>query len=357
MARIALKNFNLTIGDREFIVVAGPNENEISAVVRAIAGLDATQGEILIDDKPGSGLRPDERDVALLSHDYTPYPGLSVHENLAIGLKQRRFADAEIKKRIAAVADALKLQEQLDRRAGSLLHAERQLVGLARLMARQPRVYLFDRPFAGFGAADASRARAAIGELQQRAGATIVFATNDPAEALALGTRTVIIVDGAVQQDAGAQAIYNSPANLAVAKYFGNPPMNLVRGTVKAERGAVTFAEAGEGTVALHLPPSDFGPVAGLAGKPVILGFRPEAVRISSSQDAPKGPGTSFRALVDRAERKGSWTDLYLRTGAHELICRTDGWESEGGRRLQFEVDLSKVHFFGENGRTVGPPT
>jgi multiple sugar transport system ATP-binding protein len=353
MATIALKNLDgrmdLTIRDREFVVLAGPG-SEGSAIVRAVAGLAAApQGEILFDDKSLKGIRPNERDVALLSHDYVPFPRLSVYENLALGLKQRRFGDAEIKKRIAAVAETLGIKERLGLPANSLSPAECRFVGLARVMVRQPRVFLFDRPFADLGTEAASRGRAAITELQQRAATTIIYATNNPAEALAFATRTVVIEGGSVQQDAEAQAIYDAPANLAVAGFFGDPPMNLVQGTLKVDREAVTFAEAGEGTIALALP--RFEAAKDLAGQPVTLGFRPESIRIALSPDGANRPGQSFRALVERAEPRGSQTDLYLRTGAHELVCRTASWESQGGRRLEFAIEPAKTHLFsGENG-------
>ena len=353
MATVTLKNLvaglDLTIGDREFIVLAGPGD-EGSAIVRAVAGLtDTAAGEILFDEKPINNIAPGERDVALLSHDYVPYPGLSVYENLALGLKQRRFGEAEIKKRIAAVAGALGIQDRLESPADSLSISERRFVGLARAMVRQPRVYLFDRPFANLRSADADRGRAAIAELQQRASATMIYATNDPMEALAFSTRAAVIIGGAVQQNAEAQAVYDAPANLLVAKFFGDPPMNLVQGTLKVDREVVTFAEAGEGTIALALP--FFDGSRDLAGQPVTLGFRPESIEIAPSADGSNRPGKGFRALVERVESRGSHTDLYLCTGAHELVCRTGHWESQGGRRLQFAIDPAKTHLFsGQDG-------
>jgi multiple sugar transport system ATP-binding protein len=346
MATVALKNLNLTIRDREFVILAGPDV-AVSEIVRAIAGLaEAPPGEILFDDKPIQDIAPPERDVALLSHDYVPYPRLSVYENLAIGLKQRRFGDAEIKKRIAAVAEAVQIQDQLELSPDSLLPEEREFLGLARAMVRQPRVYLFDRPFANLGSEDASRGRAVISELQQRSSATIIYATNDPPEAMAFATRTVIIAGATVQQDADGQTIYDSPANLRVARFFGDPPMNLVKGTLRATRDAVTFAEAGEGTIALELP--FLQAAKDMADRQVILGFRPESVAIAPTPNGSNRPGASFRAVVERAEPKGAQTDLYLRTGAHALICRTAHWERQGGRRLQFTIDPAKTHIFAE---------
>jgi multiple sugar transport system ATP-binding protein len=367
MATVTLKNIGaagltgvlgLTIHDREFVVLTGPDARECSAIVRIIAGLeDISPGDILFDDRRSNDLPAKDRDVAFLSHDYAPYPGLSVYENLAIGLKRRQFGENEMRKRVMAAAEALAMQDRLEAAAKSLPAAERRFLGLARVMVRQPRVYLFDQPFAGLQPLDASRGRAEIVRLHQRSSGTIIYATPDPAEALALGARTVIIESGVVQQDAGAQSIYDSPANLSVAKFFGDPPMNLVNGTLKQERDGLVFVEAGEGTIALHLPGSHFGAAAELVGKSVVLGFRPEAITVAAST-APAGrSGTAFRALVDRTEARGGQTDLYLQTGSHELVCRTADWRNHsGGSRLQFQIQLEKGHLFAsENGRRVTP--
>jgi multiple sugar transport system ATP-binding protein len=200
-------------------------------------------------------------------------------------------------------------------------------------------VYLFDNPFAGLESAGARRGRAEIMKLHQRSSATIVYATNDPAEALGFGERTVVLADGAIQQDGPAKNIYDAPANLAVAKFFGDPPMNLVAGTVKQERNALVFSEAGDGTIATPLPPDRYSIAQDFIGKPVVLGFHPEDVEI--------GAEGGFRALVERAENTGAGTDLSLQTGAHGLIARTLRWDQEaGGHRIQFRVNLEKAHLF-----------
>ena len=339
MASIALKNApnDLLVRDREFVVLAGPGG---SAIVRTIAGLEnVSEGEILFDDRKINGSAPHDRDVALVSHDYLPYPGLSVFENLALGLRRRKFSEAEIKKRIASVATALRLETDLEANAQSLSSERRRLVGLARAMVRQPKVYLFDNPFAGLERAAARRGRSEIIKLHQRSAATIVYATTDPAEALAFGERTVVFADGAIQQDSSAKNIYDAPANLAVAKFFGDPPMNLVAGTLKQERNALVFSEGGDGTIAAPLTLDRFSVAQDFAGKPVVLGFHPGDVEI--------GTDAEFRALVEHAENTGAGTDLYLQTGAHRLIAKALRWDQEaGGHRIQFRVNLEKAHLF-----------
>src|ERR1700736_1634350 len=193
MATVTLKNISgaslkggldLTIRDREFVVLTGPTGCGSSAIVRLIAGLeDVLQGDILFDERRVNDVPPKDREVAMLSHDYMPYPNLSVRDNLAMGLERRKFANSEIEKRVAAAASVLGLQNQLSASPKSLSPEELRFAGLARAMVRQPKVYLFDEPFANLEQAAASRGRAAIAELRQRSSATIICATSDPAEA------------------------------------------------------------------------------------------------------------------------------------------------------------------------------
>jgi multiple sugar transport system ATP-binding protein len=352
MPGITLKNIggvDLAIRDREFVVLTGPIGCGNSAIIRMIAGLaEISLGKILFDEQLVNDVPPKDRDVALLSHDYTPYQGMTVSENLAIGLERRKFASAEIKKRVAAVAETLGLQDQLSAKPQSLSLEEQRFVGLARAMVRRPKVYLFDDPFADLESAAASRGRAAIAALRLRSSSTIVYSTSDPVEALAIGARTVILENGVVQQDTDAQAIFDEPANLFVAKFFGDPPMNLVHGTLKPERDAIVFSEAGDGTIAIRWPASRLSGAKELAGGPVVLGFRPQAVDIAPAPEEANHSSNAFRALVDRAEPKSAETDLYLRTGAHDLICRSRRWagRAEAGHRFQFEIEPEKMHLF-----------
>ncbi|HEV2806718.1 MAG TPA: ABC transporter ATP-binding protein [Chthoniobacterales bacterium] len=367
MANVALRNFtagtlkdgvDLVIGDREFVVLTGPAGFGGSAIVRAIAGLEDVSGGEILFDRPINRVAAKDRDVALVSHDYTPYPALSVFENLAIGLRRRNFGESETKKRIVAVAAVLGLEEELEQKADSLPGGRQRLVGLARAMVRQPKVYLFDEPFRDLDSAAARRARTEIVNLQQRSSATIIYATSAAAEAIALDQRTVVFSSGAIQQDGPARAIYDEPENLAVASFFGNPPMNLVAGTLRQERSGVVFSESGDGTMTLPLPLVRFPEAASLAGKSVFLGLRPEDIEI----EGPVATGTpvvaSFRALVERAEPSGAEATVYLNTGAHSLIARSRRWgqEAGGGRRLQFRATLEKAHLFdAETGGRVTP--
>jgi multiple sugar transport system ATP-binding protein len=358
MATVTLKNvsaagiergLDLTIRDREFAVLCGPIGSSISTIVRVIAGLEeAAQGDLLFDDRRVNAISPKDRDVALVTNDYVPYPRLSVFENLAIGLRRRKFAETEIKKRIGAVASALGLEAELGGNAAQLSREQQIFLGLARAMVRQPKVYLFDEPFADLALSAARRGRSEIVKLYQRSSATIVYATTAPAEALALGQRTVVIVDGAVQQDGIAQDIYNAPANLTVARFFGDPPMNLVRGTLKLERNILVFSETGDGTISMPLSADQFAEANSFVGKPVVLGFRPEDIEIDSAPSDGKPAAGSFRALVERAEPTGAGADLYLQTGAHAVVASGQRWGEAGvgGHRAQFRIKMDNAHLF-----------
>ena len=340
---------DLMLADREFVVLTGPGGSGISAIVRMIAGLeDISEGEILFDNRRIDDLAPRDRDVAFVAHDYAPYPGLTVFENLAMGLRRKNFADTEIGKRIASVAAALGIEAQLETNAETLSTEQRRFAGLARAMVRQPKVYLFDEPFADLEPAAARHGRGEIVKLYRRSPTTIVYATTDPSEALAFGERTVILIDGAIQQDSLAQNIYDAPANLAVAKFFGDPPMNLVAGTLKQERNALLFSEAGDGTMAVPLAADRYSEAKNFIGKPVVFGFHPEDVEIVAE--------SGFRALIERVETRGFETNVYLHTGTHALIARTlrriD--QARDGHRIQCGITLEKAHLFDlETGRRL----
>jgi multiple sugar transport system ATP-binding protein len=359
MAEIVLRNLSiepgselaLQIRDREFVVLTGPPGSGVSRILRIVAGLESSPGEVLLDDRLVNGVAPKDRDVALVTRDYAPYPGMSVFDNLALGLRRRKFPTAEIKKRVQTVAEIMALRELLDREAQTLVPEERQRVALARAMALQPKTFLFDEPFSSLEPEARLRGRAEIKRLHQRFPATIVYATHDPIEAMAMGVRIVVMEQGTVRQDGSAESIYEEPANLFVAKFFGNPPMNLVQGTLKQDRDSLLFSEAGDGTIELRLPNSRFAGARDFAGKPVILGIRPEDIELCSQSTGAEPIDRSqarFRALVDQVELGGSENLFHLQTGTHALVCRTGlgVGQREGGFRAEFGINLGRAHLF-----------
>ncbi len=252
----ALSDLDLEIQDRELVVLLGPPNSGISSVVRVIAGLDeVATGDILIGDRRVNDLVPKDRDIALVPQSYVPYPRMPVSNNLAFALTLRKFPKAEIKKRVLAAAGLLGLQDSLERKPESLSSEERQRVAIARAIALQPKAFLFDRPLATLETEARARMRQEIVKLHQRLQATMVYATHDPVEAMALGARIIVMNEGVVQQEGTALSLYDEPANVFVAGFL-DPPMNLVRGTLKQDRDGIVFRESEEGTIELRLPPS-----------------------------------------------------------------------------------------------------
>jgi multiple sugar transport system ATP-binding protein len=345
--RTAVSDLNLEVQDREHVVLTGPAHCGITSIVRMIAGLDpVSNGDIFIGDRRANDLLPKDRDIALVSQDYAPYPRMSVYENLAFGLKRRKFPNAEIKKRVLAAAEIAGLQELMESKPQSLSSAQRQRVALARAIALQPKVFLFDEPLGNLEPKAREQMRHEIAKLHQRLQATMIYATHDPIDAMALGSRIVVVNAGAIQQDGTALSLYDEPANSFVAEFL-SPPINLVQGTLKLERDSLVFSEQGDGTIEVRWPISEFPAARDLAGQPVLLGIRPEEIRVAQSSTSERSSG-SFRAIVDLVEVVGAEANIHLQTGAHILVCRAGrGMDrSEAGHRLQCELNASKVRLF-----------
>jgi len=344
----AVNGLNLEIEGGEFVILAGPLNCGITSIVRMIAGLDdISKGEIFIDGRRVNDLPPKDRDIALVPKNYTPYPRMPVYENLAFGLRLRKFPSAEIKKRVVAAAEILGLQGLLERKTESLSGEQRQRIAVARSLALQPKVFLFDEPLANLEMTACAQMRNEIAKLHQRLQATMIYATHDPVEALALGGRIVVLNDGAVQQDGPAPMLYDGPANVFVAGFVGSPPMNLVRGALKQDRDWLVFSEADDGTIEVRWPISEFPAGQDFAGKPVLLGIRPEEITIGESSKAEKYGG-GFPAIIELVEMVGAEVNLHLQTGAQRLICRTprvaDHWQA--GQRGRFQLNLNKLCLF-----------
>jgi multiple sugar transport system ATP-binding protein len=235
---------------------------------------------------------------------------------------------------------------------------QRQRLAIARAVALQPKVFLFDELLSGLDGDSRTRLRTEIAKLHPRLQATMIYVTRDPVEAMAVAGRIAVMNDGTIQQEGPAAALYHEPANSFVARFLGAPPMNLVPGTLKLERDSLRFSEAGEGTIEVSLPASDFPGTQDFIGQPVLLGIRPEDIEVTQPvPGAAKHPG-AFPALVELVEPMGSEALIYVQTGANTLVCRSRR-EIEGreaGRRVHCEIDLKKAHLFDPvSTRRLGP--
>ncbi|HMG05607.1 MAG TPA: ABC transporter ATP-binding protein [Chthoniobacterales bacterium] len=356
-----VSNLNLEIADHEFLVLTGPIGGGQSAVIRMVGGLEAvSKGDIFIGDRRLNDVLSKDRDVALVPGNYVPYPRMTVRENIALGLKHRKFAEGEIKKRVTAAAEVLQLQELLDAKPEVLSAEHRQRLALARAIALQPKVFLFDEPLTDLDPATRALMRNEIAKLHQRLQVTTIYVTHDPIEAMALSGRLVVMTDGTIQQDGSAATLYDEPDNFLVARFLGNPPMNLVQGTLKQDRDFVLFSEMEEGTIEVHLPSSEFPLARDFIGKPVVLGIRPEDIQAAVASNTPAKYGGAFPAIVDLIEWAGREAVMHLKTGANTVVCRyRPGIDRpEFGQRGRFEVDLAKAHLFDAiSTRRIGPGT
>jgi multiple sugar transport system ATP-binding protein len=344
-AQVALQGCSVEFENREFVVLAGPAGCGNTTVLRLIAGLDEiTGGDIFIDGRRVNDTSLKDRDLAMVFHDDALYPCMTVFENMALGLKLRKYPKPEIEKRVREAAEILDIGGLLDHRPRALTGIERRRAALGRAMARKPRVFLLDEPLTGLGAEERAELRMEIAKLHQRLDATFVCATCDDADALAMAGRIVATKDGVIQQTSPTAEIHDCPANIFVAGFFGSPRMNFIKGTLKTAGDGVVFREAGGGVVECKLP--QHAGARAFAGRDVMLGIRAADVRAVAADGRPVGD--RLQALVDYVEPSGAETFVHMQTGSHILICRSAGHIShtEHGRRMQFEIDVAKAHLF-----------
>lgn len=346
----AVKDLNLEIEDREFVVLAGPSGCGKSTILRMIAGLaEISQGDISIGEKQINQALPKDREIAMVFQNSTLYPHMSLFENLAFGLKLRKFSKLEIKRRVTDAATILEIESLLDRKPGALSGLERQRAALARAIVRQPKVLLLDDPLSSLDPESQVQMRSEIIKLHQRLQATTIYAARNPFDAMALGDRIIVLNQGVAQQTDPPHTLYDQPANLFVAKFFGRPPINLVSGTLKADGDKIRFREIDGGTIEVAFPTAEATAAESFIGKKVILGIRPEDVEVATfSRKEGRAAGIGFPAIIDLVEPMGADTNLHLQTGAHSIICRSQNAfdQREAGRRMQFQINLTKAHLF-----------
>ena len=344
----AVDDVSLEIADREFVVLVGPSGCGKSTTLRMIAGLEEiSRGDIFIGDKRVNDVAPKDRDIAMVFQNYALYPHMSVYDNMAFGLKLRKFPKPEIKKRVQDAAAILGIEELLDRKPKALSGGQRQRVAVGRAIVRQPKVFLFDEPLSNLDAKMRVQMRTEITKLHQRLQATMIYVTHDQVEAMTMGDRIVVMNKGVVQQNDTPLTLYNAPVNLFVAGFLGSPPMNILHGTLKQERDSLVFSELEGGTIRVPLPAADRPGAREFVGKPMLLGIRPEDIEIAQFTKGQETPA-SFPAVVDIVEPMGAETNLYLQTGAHTVVCRSQRAldHREAGHRMQFELNVKKAHLF-----------
>src|SRR5213082_439212 len=282
----AVKDVNLDIRDKEFVVLVGPSGCGKTTTLRMVAGLESiSSGQVLIGDTVVNELPPMDRDIAMVFQNYALYPHMSVYDNMAFGLKMRKFDKPEIQKRVREAAEILGIHDYLHRKPRQLSGGQRQRVALGRAIVRHPQVFLFDEPLSNLDAKLRVQMRVELKKLHERLAVTSIYVTHDQVEAMTLGDRVVVMKDGVVQQVGEPLELYNTPANRFVAGFIGSPAMNFADVTL-AENGGRPVAEAPG--LRIGLPGALAARARSKAGRKATLGIRPEDIHIASAADAPE---------------------------------------------------------------------
>ncbi len=342
---VAVKDFSMDIHDGEFVVLVGPSGCGKSTTLRMVAGLEEVSGgEIRIGDRVVNEVEPKDRDIAMVFQNYALYPHMTVYKNMAFGLKLRKVPRKEIDAKVRETARILGIEELLQRKPKALSGGQRQRVAVGRAIVRDPKVFLFDEPLSNLDAMMRVQMRGEIEKLHARLGTTMIYVTHDQVEAMTMGDRIVVMLDGEVQQIATPMELYKKPKNKFVAGFIGTPPMNFLSGALHAESGALRFV-AGDGKVNLEVDPRHSVGLGRYQGQRVTLGLRPEVFVENQAQRVNEGK--SVEAVVTLVEPLGAETYLYLDTAGQPLTARVSG---EVQPRVQaphiIDVDMSRAYYF-----------
>lgn len=336
----AVFDFNLEIKDKEFIVFVGPSGCGKSTTLRMVAGLeDITAGDFYIDGKRMNDVEPKDRDIAMVFQSYALYPHMSVYENMAFGLKLRKYDKAEIDKRVKEAARILEIEQYLDRKPKALSGGQRQRVALGRAIVRNAKVFLMDEPLSNLDAKLRVQMRSEIIKLHERIGATTIYVTHDQTEAMTMADRIVVMKGGYIQQIGTPKEIYNNPANLFVAGFLGAPATNFIRGVYS--NGIFTVDN-----MSIKLPKMFISSLDSYEGKEIILGIRPEDLH-GEGIVAETYPSAKFDFEVEVAELLGHEYILHGSLNGQNMCAKVNSrLEPSAHTTLSLTMDLSKIHFF-----------
>ena len=348
----AVNNVNLSVEDKEFMVLVGPSGCGKSTTLRMVAGLeDITDGEITIGNKRVNDIPAKDRDIAMVFQNYALYPHFTVFDNMAFGLKLRRYPKLEITTRVNETADILGIKHLLDRRPKQISGGERQRVAVGRAIVRKPLVFLFDEPLSNLDAKMRVQMRTEIHKLHIKLQTTMIYVTHDQTEAMTMGDRIAVMKDGIIQQVADPIVLYDKPVNKFVAGFIGSPPMNFMKGTIIKKDSRLYFDE---GNIKVKLVEDVIETMSHYVGKEVILGVRSEDIYdklfVSS---AP--PENVVRVNCEVVEPMGSEVYLHLNSGKHTFIARVGAHNRpQVNQDMDLVFDMSKVHFFDtQNEKTI----
>lgn len=362
MARIQLKeltkefeknvqvidDINLEIKDGEFLVLVGPSGCGKSTTLRLVAGLEeVTHGEIYIGERRVNQVPPKDRDISMVFQNYALYPHMSVFDNMAFGLKLRKYKKPEIKARVEEAAEILEIEELLERKPKQLSGGQRQRVALGRAIVRKPAVFLFDEPLSNLDAKLRVQMRTEIKKLHQKLQTTMVYVTHDQVEAMTMGDRIAVMKEGIIHQVDTPMQIYAHPEDLFVAGFIGSPAMNFIHATLKQNDTLI----ADEGKIQVPIPEKDHSKLNDYQGQKIVIGIRPEDIYMEQRE----GRYPPVKLNLEVFEPMGNETVLYFTTGKTPLVCKSDTFdpEQEISDMVTVYFDMDQVHYFDESSGAV----
>ena len=350
---VAVKDFNLDVADKEFIIFVGPSGCGKSTTLRMIAGLEEiSSGELWIGDKLVNDVEPKDRDIAMVFQNYALYPHMTVYDNMSFGLKLRKVPKPEIDKLVHEAAKILGIEQLLDRKPKALSGGQRQRVAMGRAIVRNPKVFLMDEPLSNLDAKLRVQMRIEIQKIHQRLETTIIYVTHDQTEAMTLGTRIVVLKDGIIQQVDTPQNLYDKPCNVFVAGFMGSPQMNLINAKV-VQAGEDVVLMFGGNTVKLPEGKAQKLIEAGYVDTTVIMGIRPEDLN-DSEVIINANPDCVIEATIRVYELLGAEVFLYFDIDEVNCTARVNPrTTARPGDTIKLGIDMTKLHIFDKDTEQV----
>ena len=349
----AVNDFNMEIEDKEFIVFVGPSGCGKTTTLRMVAGLEEiTSGQLLIDGEIMNDVAPKDRNIAMVFQSYALYPHMTVYDNMAFGLKLRKFSRDEIDRRVQNAAEKLGLKPYLDRKPAALSGGQRQRVALGRAIVRDAKVFLMDEPLSNLDAKLRVQMRSELIKIHESLGTTTIYVTHDQIEAMTMASRIVVMKDGWIQQIGAPKDIYDNPANVFVGGFIGTPPMNFINGRV-GEDGVFECGNQKFGVVRLAVPEKQLALLQekNFIDKDIILGIRPEAV-FDSEEDMEKYPQWVVERKVDVSELLGAESQITVKLpgtdrAGQSLTAKVPARvDVHMGDTIRLALNMNKCHFF-----------
>lgn len=341
---VAVNDLDIQIEDKEFLVLVGPSGCGKSTALRCLAGLeDITDGRILIGDQIVNDVAPKDRDIAMVFQSYALYPHMSVYDNMAFGLKLRKYPKDEIRRRVEEAAGILGIEALLERKPRQLSGGQRQRVAVGRAIVREPKVFLFDEPLSNLDAKLRVQTRAEITKLHQRLQTTFIYVTHDQVEAMTMASRIAVMNQGILQQIDTPQSLYDRPDNLFVAGFIGSPAMNFFDSRLVQEAGKLYVEHS---AFRVQIPEDRTQVYMPYEGKAVIFGIRPEDIY---DPDFP-APGIIAQVVdgsIEVTELMGNEIFVYLQSGDTDYVARVDPRTSfKMGDQVQVAFNMGNMHIF-----------